>query len=161
MSFYVTKTVMVGAKWFWSDQIDLDLTKMIWSRPKWNGRDQNELVATKMNWSGLKKFLEPAMFCHLAVLKDEGLKLWLPIGLAQKANWAVFSHYCSKDISCSNRQIVFFVIEIKTVTENWDSKTPSVETIFAYLARFLNWCSESKMSCFFSLLLKKHKLLKP
>ena len=26
MSFYVTKTVLVGPKWFWSDQIDLDLT---------------------------------------------------------------------------------------------------------------------------------------
>ena len=109
LSFYVTKTVLVSPKWFWSDQIDLDLTIMIWSRPKWNGRDQNELVATKMNWSGLKNFLEPAMFCHLAVLKEEGLKM----------------------------------------TVHW------------ILARFLNWCSESKMSCFFSLLLKRHKLLKP
>ena len=26
LSFYVTKTVLVGPKWFWSDQIDLDLT---------------------------------------------------------------------------------------------------------------------------------------
>ena len=34
LSFYVTKTVLVGPKWFWSDQIDLDLTIMIWSRPK-------------------------------------------------------------------------------------------------------------------------------
>ena len=34
LSFYVTKTVLVGPKWFWSDQIDLDLTVMIWSRPK-------------------------------------------------------------------------------------------------------------------------------
>ena len=51
-SFYVTKTVLVGPKWFWSDQIDLDLTIMIWSRPKWNGHDQNEMVMTKMNWSG-------------------------------------------------------------------------------------------------------------
>ena len=34
LSFYVTKTVLVGSKWFWSDQIDLDLTIMIWSRPK-------------------------------------------------------------------------------------------------------------------------------
>ena len=30
LSFYVTKTVLVGPKWFWSDQIDLDLTIMIW-----------------------------------------------------------------------------------------------------------------------------------
>ena len=30
-SFYVTKTVLVGPKWFWFDQIDLDLTIMIWS----------------------------------------------------------------------------------------------------------------------------------
>ena len=52
LSFYVTKTVLVGPKWFWSDQIDLDLTIMIWSWPKWIGHDQNELVATKMNWSG-------------------------------------------------------------------------------------------------------------
>jgi hypothetical protein len=28
LSFYVTKTVLVGPKWFWSDQIDLDLTIM-------------------------------------------------------------------------------------------------------------------------------------
>jgi hypothetical protein len=34
LSFYVTNKVMVGPKWFWSDQIDLDLTIMIWSRPK-------------------------------------------------------------------------------------------------------------------------------
>ena len=34
LSFYVTKTVLVGPKWFWSDQIDLDFTLMIWSRPK-------------------------------------------------------------------------------------------------------------------------------
>ena len=34
LSFYVTKTVLVGPKWFWSDQIDLDLTIMIWSGPK-------------------------------------------------------------------------------------------------------------------------------
>jgi hypothetical protein len=34
LSFYVTKTVLVGPKWFWSDQFDLDLTIMIWSRPK-------------------------------------------------------------------------------------------------------------------------------
>ena len=34
LSFYVTKTVLVGLEWFWSDQIDLDLTIMIWSRPK-------------------------------------------------------------------------------------------------------------------------------
>ena len=40
LSFYVTKTVLVSPKWFWSDQIDLDLTLMIWSRPKWNGQDQ-------------------------------------------------------------------------------------------------------------------------
>ena len=31
LSFYVTKTVLVSPKWFWSDQIDLDLTIMIWS----------------------------------------------------------------------------------------------------------------------------------
>ena len=47
LSFYVTKTVLVGPKWFWSDQIDLDLTIMICSRPKWNGHDQNELVRSK------------------------------------------------------------------------------------------------------------------
>ena len=31
---YVTKAVLVGPKWFWSDQTDLNLTIMIWSRPK-------------------------------------------------------------------------------------------------------------------------------
>jgi hypothetical protein len=39
-AFYVTKTVLVDPKWFWSDQIDLDLTIMIWSRPKWIGQVQ-------------------------------------------------------------------------------------------------------------------------
>ena len=34
LSFYVTKTVLVGPKWFWSDQIDLGFTIMIWSQPK-------------------------------------------------------------------------------------------------------------------------------
>ena len=51
LSFYVTKTVLVCPKWFWSDQIDLDLTIMIWSRPKWNGHDQNELVRSKLWFS--------------------------------------------------------------------------------------------------------------
>ena len=31
LSFYVTQTVLVGPKWVWSDQIDLDLTIMIWT----------------------------------------------------------------------------------------------------------------------------------
>ena len=31
LSFYVTKTVLVGPKRFWFDQIDLDMTIMIWS----------------------------------------------------------------------------------------------------------------------------------
>ena len=31
LSFYVTKTVLVGTKWCWSNQIDLDLTIMIWT----------------------------------------------------------------------------------------------------------------------------------
>ena len=35
LSFYVTKTFLVGPKWFWSDQIDLDLPIMISSWPKW------------------------------------------------------------------------------------------------------------------------------
>ena len=34
LSFYATKTVLVGPEWFLPDQIDLDLTIMIWSRPK-------------------------------------------------------------------------------------------------------------------------------
>ena len=40
LSFYVTKTVLVGPKWFWFVQIDLDLTIMIWSQPKWIGQVQ-------------------------------------------------------------------------------------------------------------------------
>ena len=40
LSFYVTKTLLVGPKWFWSDQIDLDLTIMIWAQPKWIGQVQ-------------------------------------------------------------------------------------------------------------------------
>ena len=54
LSFYVTKTVLVGPKCFWSDQIDLDLTIMIWSRPKWNGHDQNELVRSKLWFAKVK-----------------------------------------------------------------------------------------------------------
>ena len=49
LSFYLTKTVLVGPKWFWSDQIDLDLTIMIW--PKENGHNQNELVRSKLWFS--------------------------------------------------------------------------------------------------------------
>ena len=49
LSFYVTKTVLVGPKWFWSDQIDLDLTIMIWLRPKWN--DQVQIVILYQNES--------------------------------------------------------------------------------------------------------------
>ena len=40
LSFYVTKTVLVGPKWFWSDRIDLVSTKMKWSRPEWIGQVQ-------------------------------------------------------------------------------------------------------------------------
>ena len=29
LSFYLTKTVLVGPKWFWSDQIDLYLTVLV------------------------------------------------------------------------------------------------------------------------------------
>ena len=54
LSFYVTKTVLVGPKWFWSDQIDLGLNIMIWSRPKWNGHNKNELVRSKL-WFSTKK----------------------------------------------------------------------------------------------------------
>ena len=49
--FNVTKTVLVGLKWFWSDQINVDLTIMIWSRPKWNGHNQNELGRSKLWFS--------------------------------------------------------------------------------------------------------------
>ena len=40
LSFYVTKTVLVGPKWFWSDHNDLVMTKKKWSRPKWIGQVQ-------------------------------------------------------------------------------------------------------------------------
>ena len=53
LSFYVTKTILVGPKWFWSDQVDLDLSIMIWSQSKWNGHDQNELVRSK-SWFSTK-----------------------------------------------------------------------------------------------------------
>ena len=39
---------LVGPKWFWSDQIDLDMTIMIWSQPKWNGDNQNEFFRSKL-----------------------------------------------------------------------------------------------------------------
>ena len=34
LSFYVSKTVLVGPKLIWSDQIDLDLTIIFLSQPK-------------------------------------------------------------------------------------------------------------------------------
>ena len=50
LSFYMTKTVLVGPKWFWSDQIDLDLTIIIWSQVTTIifAHDQNELVRSKL-----------------------------------------------------------------------------------------------------------------
>ena len=51
LSFYVTKSVLVGPKWFWSDPIDLSLTIMIWSPPKWNDHNQNGLVRSKLWFS--------------------------------------------------------------------------------------------------------------
>ena len=48
LSFDMTKTVLVGPEWCGSDQIDLDLTIMIWSRPSGRGHDQNELVRSKL-----------------------------------------------------------------------------------------------------------------
>ena len=59
LSFCVAKTVLVGPKWFWSDQIYLDLTIKIWSRPKWNGHDQNELVVIHF---GIKSQFGPDQF---------------------------------------------------------------------------------------------------
>ena len=62
LSFYVTKTVLVSPKWFWSDQIDLDptnsfwLKKPIWTRPIHFGHDQFILVVTKSLWSGPYQF---------------------------------------------------------------------------------------------------------
>jgi hypothetical protein len=50
LSFYVTKTFLVGPKWFWSDQIDLDLPIMISSWPKWNCRNQNEFVMSNCDF---------------------------------------------------------------------------------------------------------------
>ena len=35
-------------KQFWSDQIDMDLTIMIWLWPKWIGHNQNDLVGSKL-----------------------------------------------------------------------------------------------------------------
>ena len=43
--------VLVCPKWFWSDQIELVLTIMIWSQPKWNGHDKIELVRSKLWFS--------------------------------------------------------------------------------------------------------------
>ena len=40
LSFYVTKTVLVGPNWFGLDHNDLVSTKMKWSRPKWIGQVQ-------------------------------------------------------------------------------------------------------------------------
>ena len=77
LSFYVTKTVLVGPKWFWSDQIDLDLTLMFLSRPIWNGQDQNELVRSKFS-----------SLC-LVLLCDQNSFGWSKIVLVTtKLNWS-------------------------------------------------------------------------
>ena len=78
LSFYVTKTVLVGPKWFWSDQIDLDLTIMIWSQPKWNGHDQNELVRSKL-WFSTKMnhiWTWPIHFGHDHLILVVNISLW-------------------------------------------------------------------------------------
>jgi hypothetical protein len=77
-SFYVIKTVLVGPKWFWSDQIDLDLTIMVWFRPKWNGHDQNELVRSKLWFSTKMNHIWnwPIHFGHDHLILVVNISLW-------------------------------------------------------------------------------------
>ena len=78
LSFYVTKTVLVGPKWFCSDQIDLDLTIMIWSRSKWYGHDQNELARSKL-WFSTKMnhiWTWPIYFGRDHIILIETKSLW-------------------------------------------------------------------------------------
>ena len=57
LSFYVAKTVLVGPKWFWSDQIDLDFTIMIWSWPKWIGQVQIVILYQNESQFGPDQFI--------------------------------------------------------------------------------------------------------
>ena len=79
------------------------VTKMKWSRPKRNGRDQNELVRSK----------EFFRTCNV-----------LPFGCTPGRRAKTVVAHLRGTV-----QIVMFVLEIKTFTKNWDSKTPSVGII--------------------------------
>ena len=59
-------------------------------------------------------------------------------------------------------QIVIFVLEIKTIAESWDIKTPSVGIILTYLAKlslilvkFPSCCSKSKIEPYFLITAQK------
>ena len=58
LSFYVTKTVLVGPKWFWSklwfilvENHNFDLTNSFWSWPNHHGQAQINLVRSKPFWT--------------------------------------------------------------------------------------------------------------
>ena len=78
LSFYATKIILVSPKWFWSDQIDLDLTIMIWYWPKWNGRDQNELVRSKWWFSTILNHIWtwPIHFGHDQIIVVKSKSIW-------------------------------------------------------------------------------------
>ena len=48
MSYSLMSCPSMWPKQFWSDQIDMDLTIMIWLWPKWIGHNQNDLVGSKL-----------------------------------------------------------------------------------------------------------------
>ena len=69
LTIALSLTVLVSPKWFWSDQIDLDLTMMTISFHF--GRDHFILVVTKSLWSSPNQFGQTKTV--LVTLKDKAL----------------------------------------------------------------------------------------
>ena len=98
LSFYVTETVLVRPKWFYSDQIDLDLTIMIWSRPKWIGQVQIVIFKSrKLDMRNLQEQVKKA-FCNIFVSFREYFQVekWpdfrsmqFPLKMRHFEKWAV------------------------------------------------------------------------
>ena len=62
MSFYVTKTVLVGPNRFGLDHNDLLSTKMKWSRPKWIGQVQIVIFYQNESQFGPEQFIFVGLF---------------------------------------------------------------------------------------------------
>ena len=86
MSFYVTKTVLVGPKWFWSDQIVIHF-----GRKSQFGPDQFFLVVTNSLWSS------PNQFGQIKTILDQPKLFWSHrrtrqqyVAVCKQWNWTNF-----------------------------------------------------------------------